>query len=120
MNKKIITNTIIDSLLLKLNQNNSKEAKLATLFINENRDIINGLQISDVQKLFRSSESRTKLSSEYDKIVKSMNFKEKMQFLSQGIQQLELAENNKIKQLVLIDAIIRTSAKALLLIVGLI
>ena len=79
----------------------------------ENRVLLVGLAISEVATILRNANNRKNLSKQYDALVASMSWKERLEFLKGGIEELKRSNSAKIREAVLVAKVIEIGIKVL-------
>lgn len=70
-----------------------------------------GLGIAEVLAIFNAAKKKKGLIEQYDALVASMSWKEKVEFLRLGVNQMKKANSKKIRTAALINSIIETTPK---------
>ncbi|MHA2215727.1 MAG: hypothetical protein ACXACY_07320 [Candidatus Hodarchaeales archaeon] len=82
----------------------------------EHGDELIGLSIAEVSTIFRNAKNKKELTKIYDKLVTSMTWKERLEFLRGGVRELQVSNSKKIRTAQLIGQIIELSPKILAII----
>ena len=116
--KPNITNKFINNIIYQLeikgiNDGISITEQETVNWWKENRELLVGLSISEVATILRNARNRKNLAKQYDVIVASMSWNERIEFLQKGIDELKYSNSNKIRQAVLIARVVEIGIKLL-------
>jgi len=111
-NLKLITGKLINDIISNLNTKNGTE-KVASDWWKSNKIALIGLGIAEVTTIIRNAKSRKELSKRYDELVASMSWKERIEFLKGGINELKESNSKKIKTITIIASLIELAPKIL-------
>lgn len=110
-------NNITDDTLLeiktKLEQKETRIASTAINFLTKNHKALLGLDIGVFAKLLDQGANNTALANRYDELVASLEWEEKIDFITNSIDALLAYNNEKYKQLVLVTSMLETSGTVL-------
>ncbi len=70
-----------------------------------------GLSVSEVINILNAAKSKGGLAKQYEKIISSMSWKEKIEFMKIGMEEMQKSLNKKMKELVLIVRLLETTPK---------
>ncbi len=70
-----------------------------------------GLSIAEAINIFNNAKKKKNLAAKYDELVTAMSWKEKIEFLEVGVDELRNANSKKLRTMALVWAVLRTSPK---------
>lgn len=111
-----VTKTLIDTIIESLENDTSINSSLRDSAIEwwkKHSVTIVGLGVKEVKKVLQEAKSRKKLVDRYDKLVRSMSWPERIDFLKAGIDEIKIAKDKKAREAALIMQILSTSIKLL-------
>ena len=92
---------------------NSLKSDEAIEWFKENENLLIGLSNEDTKNILRDSVNEKAMMGHYDAIVAEMTWKERIEFLELGIEQMKQSTNRKIRTLLFIRKVEKISRKLL-------
>ena len=109
---KTLTENLFNKVLDELKDGGSA-SKVGADWWKKNKVELVGLGIAEVTSLLNAAKKKEGLAEKYDELVASMSWKEKVQFLQLGVNQLKKANNKKLRTAALISKLIEASPKVI-------
>lgn len=118
MNNKILISSRLEFLtedlynkMLQELTNGGSETVAAKVWWEQHKAELIGIAVIEVIRLFNATKNKLTLMKEYDRLVASMSWKEKMEFLRGGIEELKVSNNNKIRTIAFLNTLMDIAPK---------
>jgi len=115
-NNKIVTEHLINKIQLGVISDRdipNYNVKRTTDFWEQNKHLIIGMSVEELTKILRSTKEQKSLMKQYDSVVASMSWQERIDFLRLAKEDLIAAKNKKYNTTVFITNLMEISLKVL-------
>lgn len=112
---KNLTENLFNKVLKELENGGTAQAGAAGWWSDHKAELV-GLALVEVIDIFRTAQNKKSLAAKYEELVASMTWKEKINFLKQGVDTLKTANNKKLRSMALIGGLVEASPKIISLV----